>query len=381
MKIALYQPWIYLHGGLEKSLLEVVTRSQHDWVVFTGHYEPENTFPEFKNVDVRVLNSTSVKRTLFGTLISAFHIARQKIPAEDFDAVVVWCDGLGDFISFRNHSLPLMNICSTPLRAAFDPVYERQVLANSGFLYHLSYKLFKFGFKIVDKAAWRYFDSIITTSTEVKNRIIEGELCTDESRMVMAYPGIEFKSSLKDVTYEPFILLPGRIMWTKNIQLAISAFLKADLNTPWKLKIAGFLDEKSQTYLEELKELANRSSNIEFIISPSHQELSLLYKQTAFCLFPPLNEDWGIVPLESMNHAKAVIANASGGPKESIENKKTGFLLQPEVDAWAKKIRLLAGDIPLCKSMGINANERVKSFSWSEFVKRIDNTLSNIIKE
>ena len=68
--------------------------------------------------------------------------------------------------------------------------------------------------------------------------------------MVMAYPGIEFKSSLKDVTYEPFILLPGRIMWTKNIQLAISAFLKADLNTPWKLKIAGFLDEKSQTYLE-----------------------------------------------------------------------------------------------------------------------------------
>ena len=170
-------------------------------------------------------------------------------------------------------------------------------------------------------------------------------------------------------------------MWTKNIQLAISAFLKADLNTPWKLKIAGFLDEKSQTYLEELKELANHSSNIEFIISPSHQELSLLYKQAAFCLFPPLNEDWGIVPLESMNHAKAVIANSSGGPKESIENKRTGFLLQPDVDAWAEKIRLLAGDISLCKRMGLSANERVKSFSWSEFVKRIDNTLSNIIKE
>ena len=64
-----------------------------------------------------------------------------------------------------------------------------------------------------------------------------------------------------------------------NDLLAISAFLKADLNTPWKLKIAGFLDEKSQTYLEELKELANRSSNIEFIISPSHQELSDVVNQ------------------------------------------------------------------------------------------------------
>ena len=89
----------------------------------------------------------------------------------------------------------------------------------------------------------------------------------------------------------------------------------------------------------------------------------------------------GYVPLESMNHAKAVIANSSGGPKESIENKRTGFLLQPDVDAWAEKIRLLAGDISLCKRMGLSANERVKSFSWSEFVKRIDNTLSNIIKE
>ena len=380
MRIALYQPWIYLYGGLEKSLLEVVTRSEHDWVVYTGHYEPENTFPEFKNVDVRVLNPTSVKRTLFGTLFSAIQITRQKIPTEDFDAVAVWCDGLGDLITFRNHSLPLMNICSTPLRAAFDPVYERQALADSGFLYRLSYKLFKHAFRKVDKAAWRHFDSVITTSTEVKNRIIEGKLCTDETKMVMAYPGIEYKSNLESITYEPFILLPGRIMWTKNIQLGITAFLKAKLPPPWKLKIAGFLDEKSGSYLDDLKVLANDTPNIEFVISPSQEVLSQLYQQAAFCLFPPLNEDWGIVPLESMNYAKAVIANASGGPKESIEDGKTGYLLEPDNDAWAEKIKLLAGDTSMCKSMGVIANERAKLFSWGEFVKRIDETLSSRIK-
>lgn len=380
MRIALYQPWIYLYGGLEKSLLEVVTRSEHDWVVYTGHYEPENTFPEFKNVDVRVLNPTSVKRTLFGTLFSAIQITRQKIPTEDFDAVAVWCDGLGDLITFRNHSLPLMNICSTPLRAAFDPVYEKQALADRGFLYQLSYKIFKHGFKKVDKAAWRHFDSVITTSTEVKNRIIEGELCTNEAKMVMAYPGIEYKSNLESITYEPFILLPGRIMWTKNIQLAITAFLEAKLPPPWKLKIAGFLDEKSGSYLDDLKLLANDAPNIEFVISPSQEALSQLYERAAFCLFPPLNEDWGIVPLESMNYAKAVIANASGGPKESIEDKKTGFLLEPNVEEWAEKIKVLAGDISLCERMGVTANERAKLFSWTEFVKRIDETLCKMNK-
>lgn len=121
MKIALYQPWIYLHGGLEKSLLELVTRSKHEWVVYTGYYDPAGTFKEFSNVDIRVLNPTTVKRTIGGTLKSAVQAARQKIPTDDVDAIAVWCDGIGDLVALRNHDLPLFNICSTPLRAVFDP--------------------------------------------------------------------------------------------------------------------------------------------------------------------------------------------------------------------------------------------------------------------
>lgn len=70
-----------------------------------------------------------------------------------------------------------------------------------------------------------------------------------------------------------------------------------------------------------------------------------------------------------MNYVKVVIVNVSGGLKESIENKKMGFLFQLEVDMWVEKIRLLVGDILFCKSMGINVNERVKFFLWGEFVK------------
>lgn len=138
-----------------------------------------------------------------------------------------------------------MNICSMLLCVVFDFVYERQVLVNSGFLYYFSYKFFKFGFKIVDKVVWWYYDSIIIISIEVKNRIIKGKFCIDEFRMVMVYLGIEFKSSFKDVIYELFIFLFGRIMWIKNIQLVIFVFFKVDLNSFWKLKIVGFFDEKS----------------------------------------------------------------------------------------------------------------------------------------
>ena len=377
MKIALYQPWIYLYGGLEKSLLELVTRSEHEWVVYTGHYEPENTFKEFANVDVRVLNPTTVKRTIGGTLKSALAVANQKLPLDaDVDAVAVWCDGIGDLVTFRNHNLPLFNICSTPLRAAFDPVYEQMSLKGQGLIYKLSYKIFKHAFRLVDRMAWRHYDGIITTSTEVKNRIIEGKLCVDEAKMKMAYPGVESRKDLSDISYEPFILLPGRIMWTKNIQLAIAAFMKANLPKPWKLVVAGFVDRKSQLYLSELKALVPKGVSVEFVVSPTDEVLAELYKNASFCLFTPLNEDWGIVPLEGMNHAKAVIANASGGPLESIAHGKTGFLLEVNNEAaWSDAIKTLASSSEKCIAMGKQAHEHVQQFTWDVFVSRVDQAI------
>lgn len=376
MKLALYQPWIYLHGGLEKSLLELVTRSEHEWVVYTGHYEPENTFKEFKDVDVRVLNPTSIKRTISGTLSSAYQVAIQKIPDEGFDAIVIWCDGIGDLITLRNHDKPVFNICSTPLRAAFDPVYEQLALRNKGLMYRLCYKAFKQAFKFVDRVAWSYYDGVITTSTEVKNRIIEGGLCIDESKMVMAYPGIEWQDDISNKPYKPYILLPGRIMWTKNIQLGIEAFVKANLPKPWKLVVAGYLDAKSHSYLEDLKAIIPAGVDVEFVISPNSDALKSLYANASFCLFPPLNEDWGIVPLESMSAGKAVIANASGGPLESILNNDTGILNNPgDTASWIKAIQTLALDPEKCKQMGKQANLHVKNYTWELFISRIDTAL------
>jgi glycosyltransferase involved in cell wall biosynthesis len=382
MKIALYQPWIYLHGGLEKSLLELVTRSRHEWVVYTGHYQPENTFKEFSNVDVRVLNETSVKRTITATLQSALQVGLQKIPNEQYDAITVWCDGIGDLIAYRNHELPLFNVCSTPLRAAFDPVYEASSINGKSFFYKLFYKLFKHSFKFFDRIAWSHYDGIITTSTEVKNRIIAGELCTDENKMRMAYPGVELVNESVDISYEPIILIPGRIMWTKNIQQGIKAFSKANLPKPWKLIIAGYLDEKSEVYIDELRSLVSNDVDVEFVISPSAQRLDELYRKASFCLFTPLNEDWGIVPLESMNYGKPVIANASGGPLESIANQKTGFLHSSnDIDGWIESISRLATNAELCQQMGKNAREHVKQFTWDIFTNIVDDALDEWISK
>ena len=70
--------------------------------------------------------------------------------------------------------------------------------------------------------------------------------------------------------------------------------------------------------------------------------------RTSAVLFTPLNEDWGIAPLEGMMYGKPVLANNQGGPSESILPGVTGWLVRPnQVGTWAEIIRQLPAD-PEC---------------------------------
>lgn len=377
MKLALYYPWIYLQGGIERSILELTKYSRHRWTLFTGLYDRAHTFDAFRSLDVRELRRTNVTRTYASVLNSAVEILLTKIPLDvDTDAIVVWCDGIGDLVTFRNHSLPVFNICSTPLRAAFDPVYEQLALRRRGKLSRAAYRCFKHGFRVIDRMAWRNYSGVVATSTEVKSRILRGKLWKDSRRMVMAYPGVEWNPDISRAEYQPMILISGRIMWTKNIEQGIRAFMKATLPASWRLVIAGFVDKKSGNYLAELKELAGRDPRIEFVVSPSDAQLKELYRTTSFCLFTPQNEDWGIVPLEAMANAKPVIAVARGGPQESVVDGETGFLLAPDGDdQWANAIKRLALNPVLVKRMGVQAHAHVRRFSSEEFARTIDDAL------
>jgi len=375
MNIAVYHPWIYLRGGIERTLVELVKRSRHQWSIFTNHYEPENTFEALRHFNVTQLKPISVKRTIPAVLSAGVRLVLQKLSLEGYDALVILCDGLGDFLTFRHRSVPIFTICFTPLRAAFDPVYETFAYSQRSFKGRVAYKLFKAAFRRVDPLAWHRYDGVIAISHEVKRRIIGGGLYEDGPRIRVCYPGIDWQALKGDVTYEPIILVPGRIVWTKNIELTIKAFKQAHLPFPWRLVVAGFLDRKSYPYLERLMEIVGKEEKITFVISPDDAQLGDLYRRTSLVCFPPLNEDWGLVPLEAMAFRKAVIANARGGPLESILHGKTGLLLEPKVETWAEAIRYLVENPHLVRMMGECGRQHVGKFDWSQFVNQVDSAL------
>ena len=209
MKLAIYHPWIYLHGGLERTILELVTRSRHEWKVYTGYYEPRGTFPGFAKHSVTTLRPTSVNRAFGSVIKSALQVGFQKLPLDaDVEGVVVCCDGIGDLVAFRNRSVPLFNLCFTPLRAAFDPVYEKKALGSRTFVERLIYRSLKYSFRFADRQAWRHYQWVTAISEEVKNRIVSGGLF-DRGLITVAYPGIDWEEASPNLAYEPLILWPA----------------------------------------------------------------------------------------------------------------------------------------------------------------------------
>ncbi|MFA5809724.1 MAG: glycosyltransferase, partial [Thermoleophilia bacterium] len=111
---------------------------------------------------------------------------------------------------------------------------------------------------------------------------------------------------------------------------------------------------------------------------PTEEELLETYRSSYCLLFPSLNEDWGMTVLEAMGFGKPVIAVNQGGPKESVVDGVTGYLVDPEPDAFVEAMARLAGDPELTRRLGEAGVSHVQIYDWSHFVDRFDSYLESL---
>ena len=378
MRVAIYHPWIYVKSGLERTLLELKKRSRHDWVILTSHYDAEGTYPELKDMNVTELNRVSVKRKYSEVIKAAYRIFTLKIDPDSYDILVISCDGLGSFLNFRNHSKPVLCICFTPLRAVYDEVYRQKRLDERGITLPLAFA-FEAVYKLLDRFAWRHYHHVFAISYCVKQRILRGGLA-DEASIDVAYPGIQGEVIELCDNYDHYFFLPGRIMWTKNIELGIDAFLKLQEEHPsdFRLVIAGMVDEKSKPYIAALRERAKSNENVTFVVGPTDAEMTDLYRNCYATLFTALNEDLGLTPLEGMTFGKAAIAVNRGGPLETISDGVNGRHAAPTPEAFSTVMKDFVENPDEVRRLGINGLEQARKFTWAEYVNQIDEYLDTL---
>ena len=72
--------------------------------------------------------------------------------------------------------------------------------------------------------------------------------------------------------------------------------------------------------------------DILFLPSVSEDMKNFLLERCTALLYTPVNEHFGITPLEALKFGRPVIACDSGGPCETIVHERTGFLVDGTVE-------------------------------------------------
>jgi len=382
MRLAVYHPWTYLRGGIERVLAELLTRSRHEWTLFTHHYEPDATFPELHGCDVVELHpGVSVERSFAPVVGAAWRIARTELPVDGHRGLLVSCDGLGDLVLARSQ-LPAACYCHTPLKIRHDPVARAGLRERSRLQYGFM-RVLGPPFDAVDRRLWRRYAYAFANSRTTEAALRAARLLPSGPLEVLS-PGVDLDrfhdAPTSTSARSPFLLVAGRIMWQKRIELAIEAQRHAEHDGyAGELVVAGTVDVKSRPYFEELRRAAS-GLRVRFETDLDDERMAALYRDAMALVFTSPNEDFGIVPLESMASGTPVLAVDRGGVRETVVDGQTGWLLPAEPDAFAVKYAEVLQLTPSVRaSMRDAARQRASQFGWDRFVERIDDVMERVV--
>lgn len=152
------------------------------------------------------------------------------------------------------------------------------------------------------------------------------------------------------------------------------------------LIIAGGYDERVVENKEHYTELRclcdklNLNDSVTFLRSFSDSEKRTLLHYCTCLLYTPDREHFGIVPIEAMYMKCPVIAVRSGGPLETIEDGKTGFLCEPEPEKFADAMEKFVKNKMLKDDLGQAGKKRVEQkFSFKAFTKQLDDIVIKVM--
>jgi glycosyltransferase involved in cell wall biosynthesis len=377
VRVALYHPWIYLTSGIERSFVELLPRSRHDWLLLTHHHEPDATYPELRDARIVELSPrVSVRRSLVPLAQAAWRIGRSRLPLDGAQSLLVSSEGLGDLVAPRS-PVPVAAYCHTPLKILHDPA-SRAALVGSSPVRRAGLGVLGAAFEAVDRRAWRSYRHVLANSAETAARIRAARL-VPRGPVEVLHPGVDLSRFPPGTqAREDFLLVAGRIMWQKDVELALETLdVLQRKGKRLQLVVAGAVDEKSRPYLAELRARAE-GLDVRFETDPSDARLSELYRTCALLLFTARNEDFGIVPLEAMASGAPVLAVDSGGPRETVQHGITGWLEPRDPERFAERVLEIVEARDGATAMREAAVTRARTFTWDAFVARLDDVMEEV---
>lgn len=372
-RIAIVQDYIKEFGGAE-SVLETLSEIFPNAPIFTSLYRPHFLGPhqdrlqsKWKNrIHQSFFNNIPFAHKIISPLRLLSPLAFKSFDFSQFDIIITSATGAYFPNSLKKGQAKLICYCHTPPRYLYGLPTARNLTKNK-VIYFLVQFLNHF-LRLLDFKSAQNVDHFVANSQTTAARI--QKFYRRDATIINPPIDLPNKNSQNltsdKLKSENYFLTGGRLARAKRYDIAIKACNKLGL----KLKIFGrdFAD-----FSCELKDVSGPT--IEFLGEISQEQKDQLYSQAKAFIFCSDNEDFGMVPVESMAHGCPVIAYKSGGTTETVIDGKTGvFFSQLSSESCVKAIKKF-------QKIKINPQDcinRAADFSKEKFVFKIKNLISEI---
>lgn len=359
MKTLIIHDRFMFRGGAERLILIMARGLNAD--VATGFWSESETFPKSDVPHKLFILGSSSQKSGWRYLKFQFLFYFKTKFIKDYDLVIFSGNNCLSAAHNVRSGVKKIFYCHTPVRHAFD--LKNYYLTNKIWWKRLILSLVIPISRAVYKHGFKQMDVIIANSKNVHHRL---KKYLNKDSIIINPPIATDK--FKWLDQQNYYLSFARVDKLKRVQDIVRAFQKMPHK---KLIVCSGGDD-----LKNVKALAQNYNNIEIVGWVDDQKLAELVGHCITTIYIPINEDFGMTPLESMSAGKPCIGVNEGGLKESIINKKTGLFIPAEytIKDIIKAINWLTPKQAL--SMKQDCINQAQKFSQEIFIKSVSKIIS-----
>jgi len=214
----------------------------------------------------------------------------------------------------------------------------------------------------LDRVALGEASRLFAISQNVANRV---ETSTGLAAEVLPHPpqALEYRCE----NYGDFVLSVNRLDRAKRIDLLIEA---AASDSSLEIVIAGEGPDRER--LERLARERGLNGRARFTGRIGESELADLYARCLAVYYAPVDEDYGMVPLEAFLSEKPVLTTTdAGGPLEVVSDGSTGLVVTPDVAEIARALGWLREHRDEAATYGRAGKAIATEVTWDRAIGRL----------
>lgn len=379
MRIGIFQPSFVGAGGVERVIAETVKRMpEHKWTFYGLRYDRENVerfFPQMRGVGVAKIPALALpgpfpsrfRRPEIYNLLDSWSYRWYLSTNRINEDVVIAHLSFATVVALYAR-VPAIWYCHCATRYLYEDWVQKEMEDLIGPAAPWA-KLIRNYLREREMSSANKFTKIICNSKHTQNKLrMYFNLEAD-----VIYPGVEIPADT-GTFYGNCFIVPSRLNYYKRVDIAIKAMDYLRDIPGARLKVIGNGMAK-----ENLKVLARDMGLTSVDFSDPVPDLSPEYRNCLGVVYLSRDEDFGIVPVEAMSYRKPVIAADEGGLRETVIDGKTGFLVRPDPESVAARMRQLYFDRDKASEMGEAGRTWASEFSWDRHVEQLRKAVEGIV--